>query len=66
MYRCCIFDLDGTLLREEFLFANDAIMMYSPLLPESCGYVQKYRFWRKLCRFPALEFEFSDTEYSDS
>lgn len=29
-----VFDLDGTLLREEFLFANDAIMMYSPLLPE--------------------------------
>lgn len=25
---------DGSLLREEFLFANDAIMMYSPLLPE--------------------------------
>ena len=33
-YRAVIFDLDGTLLREEFLFANDAIMMYSPLLPE--------------------------------
>ena len=30
-----VFDLDGTLLREEFLFANDAIMMYSPLLPET-------------------------------
>lgn len=30
-----VFDLDGTLLREEFLFANDAIMMYSPLLPEN-------------------------------
>ena len=29
-----VFDLDGTLLRKEFLFANDAIMMYSPLLPE--------------------------------
>lgn len=29
-----VFDLDGTLLRVEFLFANDAIMMYSPLLPE--------------------------------
>ena len=29
-----VVDLDGTLLREEFLFANDAIMMYSPLLPE--------------------------------
>lgn len=29
-----VFDLDGTLLREECLFANDAIMMYSPLLPE--------------------------------
>lgn len=29
-----VFDLEGVLLREEFLFANDAIMMYSPLLPE--------------------------------
>ena len=33
-YDIVLFDLDGTLLREEFLFANDAIMMYSPLLPE--------------------------------
>ena len=30
-----VFDLDGTLLRKEFLFANDAIMMYSPLLEEA-------------------------------
>ena len=29
-----IYDLEGRLLDEEFLFANDAIMMYSPLLPE--------------------------------
>lgn len=29
-----VFDLNGGLLWEEFLFANDAIMMYSPLLPE--------------------------------
>lgn len=29
-----VFDLNGIFLREEFLFANDAIMMYSPLLPE--------------------------------
>ena len=29
-----IWDLEGRLLGEEFLFANDAIMMYSPLLPE--------------------------------
>ena len=28
------YDLEGRLLGEEFLFANDAIMMYSPLLPE--------------------------------
>lgn len=28
------YDEDGTLHREEFLFTNDAIMMYSPLLPE--------------------------------
>lgn len=28
------YDLDGWLLDESFLFANDAIMMYSPLLPE--------------------------------
>ena len=26
--------VEGGLLEEEFLFANDAIMMYSPLLPE--------------------------------
>lgn len=29
-----VFDLEGVFLREEFLFANDAIMMYAPLLPE--------------------------------
>lgn len=29
------YDLAGALLGEEFLFANDAIMMYSPLLPEA-------------------------------
>lgn len=29
-----IYDLEGGLLVEEFLFVNDAIMMYSPLLPE--------------------------------
>lgn len=29
------YDLAGVCLREEFLFANDAIMMYSPLLGES-------------------------------
>ena len=27
-------DLNGSLLEEQFLFENDAIMMYSPLLPE--------------------------------
>ena len=32
-------DLDGQLLEEQFLFSNDAIMMYSPLLPE--GSIQK-------------------------
>ena len=32
LYRCT-FDLKGSFLREEFLFSNDAIMMYSPLLP---------------------------------
>ena len=30
-----VFTTEGTLLWEEFLFANDAIMMYSPLLPET-------------------------------
>ena len=30
-----VFTLEDKLLREEFLFSNDAIMMYSPLLPES-------------------------------
>lgn len=30
-----IYDLEGGLLEEEFLFANDAIMMYSPLLRRS-------------------------------
>lgn len=29
-----VYDPDGVLLREEFLFSNDAIMMYSPLLPQ--------------------------------
>ena len=29
-----VFDESGMLLEEEFLFSNDAIMMYSPLLPE--------------------------------
>ena len=29
-----IYDRSGALIREEFLFANDAIMMYSPLLTE--------------------------------
>lgn len=33
LYRRC-YDLNGTLLEEQFLFANDAIMMYSPLLPQ--------------------------------
>lgn len=28
-----VFALSGELLEERFLFANDAIMMYSPLLP---------------------------------
>ena len=28
------YDWNGHLLDETFLFANDAIMMYSPLLPE--------------------------------
>lgn len=28
-----VLDLEGTLLEEQFLFTNDAIMMYSPLLP---------------------------------
>ena len=29
-----VYDLEGKLLEEQFLFTNDAIMMYSPLLPE--------------------------------
>ena len=29
-----VYDLEGRLLEEQFLFTNDAIMMYSPLLPE--------------------------------
>ena len=29
-----VYHLDGELVKEEFLFANDAIMMYSPLLPD--------------------------------
>ncbi|MBE6942604.1 MAG: vancomycin resistance protein [Ruminococcaceae bacterium] len=30
-----VYDLQGMLLEEQFLFTNDAIMMYSPLLSES-------------------------------
>lgn len=30
-----VFDRSGTLVDEQFLFTNDAIMMYSPLLPEN-------------------------------
>ena len=30
-----VYDLKDTLLEEQFLFSNDAIMMYSPLLPEN-------------------------------
>ena len=33
LYRM-VYGLDGGLLEEQFLFANDAIMMYSPLLAE--------------------------------
>lgn len=29
-----VFDMAGELLEEQFLYVNDAIMMYSPLLPE--------------------------------
>ena len=29
-----VYDLTGRLVKEQFLFTNDAIMMYSPLLPE--------------------------------
>ena len=29
-----VYDLADRLVEEEFLFTNDAIMMYSPLLPE--------------------------------
>jgi vancomycin resistance protein VanW len=29
-----VYQLNGELLKEEFLFSNDAIMMYSPLLPD--------------------------------
>ena len=29
-----VFDLSGKFLEEQFLFANDAIMMYSPLLSD--------------------------------
>ncbi|MDY5612613.1 VanW family protein [Dysosmobacter sp.] len=32
LYRM-VYDLEGRLLEEQFLFTNDAIMMYSPLLP---------------------------------
>lgn len=30
-----IYDLQGRLLEEQFLFHNNAIMMYSPLLPQA-------------------------------
>ena len=30
-----VYDLLGKLLEEQFLFTNDAIMMYSPLLPQA-------------------------------
>ena len=30
-----VYDLQGKLLEEQFLFYNDAIMMYSPLLPQA-------------------------------
>ena len=33
LYRMA-YDLEDRLLEEQFLFTNDAIMMYSPLLPE--------------------------------
>lgn len=33
LYRM-VYDLEDRLLEEQFLFTNDAIMMYSPLLPE--------------------------------
>ncbi len=29
-----VYDVQGTFLEEQFLFTNDAIMMYSPLLPQ--------------------------------
>lgn len=35
LYRQIFDRSDNKLLREEFLFTNDAIMMYSPLLPQS-------------------------------
>lgn len=34
LFRRC-YDASGALVDEEFLFANDAIMMYSPLLPDT-------------------------------
>ena len=33
-----VYDLRGNFLEEQFLFTNDAIMMYSPLLPQGCEY----------------------------
>lgn len=33
-----VYDLQGNFLEEQFLFTNDAIMMYSPLLPQGCEY----------------------------
>ena len=30
-----VYDLSGRPVEEQFLFTNDAIMMYSPLLPEN-------------------------------
>jgi hypothetical protein len=32
-----VWDREGRLVEERFLFANDAIMMYSPLLAEAEG-----------------------------
>ena len=32
-----VWDQEGRLVEEQFLFANDAIMMYSPLLEEAEG-----------------------------
>lgn len=40
LYRL-VLDLNGRLLEEQFLFENDAIMMYSPLLPEKDADTQR-------------------------